>query len=269
MTAISPTPMYGVGELLRDWRRRRRLSQLDLALDASVSARHISFVETGRANPSRELVLHLAEQLEVPLRERNSLLLAAGYAPVYAETPLDSEAMTPARRALDKILSGHQPYPAIIVDRRWDVVSANGAALGILSGGVDAALLDGPINAMRVSLHPDGLAPRIGNLAEYSAHLLMRLHRQLIMSGDQGIAELLDELRRYPGVEEAASVSADPAELLFAPLRLELPDGAELTFFSTLATFGTALDITLAELAIESFFPADPATESILRERFG
>jgi transcriptional regulator with XRE-family HTH domain len=269
MTATTaPTPMYGVGELLRDWRQRRRLSQLDLALDAQVSARHISFVETGRANPSRELVLHLAEQLEVPLRDRNSLLLAAGYAPVYAETPLDSDAMAPARNALDKILSGHEPYPALIVDRRWDLVSANAPAMAIMTDSVDPALLGPPANTLRVTLHPDGLAPQIENLADYSAHLLMRLQRQSIMSGDPEMAALLDELRGYPGVEELASVAVEPAELLFAPLRMRLPDGTRLTFFSTLATFGTALDITLAELAIEQLFPADAETEALLRARY-
>src|SRR5689334_19807391 len=159
-----------VGTLLRDWRQRRRLSQLDLALDAKVSARHISFVETGRANPSRELVLHLAEQLEVPLRDRNSLLLAAGYAPVYAETPLDSDAMAPARKAIDMILKGHEPYPALVVDRRWDLVSANGPAMAIMTDAVDPALLEPPANSLRLTLHPDGLAPQIENLADYSAH---------------------------------------------------------------------------------------------------
>jgi transcriptional regulator with XRE-family HTH domain len=265
MTAI--TPMYGVGELLRDWRQRRRLSQLDLALDAKVSARHISFVETGRANPSRELVLHLAEQLEVPLRDRNSLLLAAGYAPVYAETPLDSEAMSPARAALDKILKGNEPFPALVVDRRWDLIAANAPAMAIMSN-VDPKQLEAPVNTIRICLHPDGLAPLITNFAEYSAHLMMRLHRQLIMSGDDGIAELMDELRGYPGVEELASVAVEPADLLFSPFKVKLPDTPELTFFSTLATFGTALDITLAELAIEQFFPADEITDRTLRELY-
>jgi transcriptional regulator with XRE-family HTH domain len=269
MTATAPTPMYGVGELLRDWRQRRRLSQLDLALDAQVSARHISFVETGRSNPSRELVLHLAEQLEVPLRDRNSLLLAAGYAPVYAETPLDSEAMSPARHALDKILTGHEPYPALIVNRRWDLVSANGPAMAIMGDIVDPKLLEPPANSLRVTLHPDGLAPQIENLADYSAHLMMRLQRQSIMSGDPEMAAMLDELRGYPGVEELASVAVEPADLLFAPLKMLLPDGTRMTFFSTLATFGTALDITLAELAIEQLFPADGETEALLRKRFG
>jgi transcriptional regulator with XRE-family HTH domain len=256
-----------VGELLRDWRHRRHLSQLDLSIEAEVSARHLSFVETGRAKPSRELLLHLAEHLEVPLRERNALLLAAGFAPVYRETPLDAEEMAPAREALDKILAGHEPYPALIVDNAWDLVSANATAFALLSAGIDPALLEPPINAMRVSLHPDGLAPRILNLAEYSAHLLLRLHRQALLSQDPAIGELLDELRGYPGVVEHATAAVEPVELLFSPLRLEAPDGGELTFFSTLATFGTALDITLAELSIEQFFPADAATAAALQRR--
>jgi transcriptional regulator with XRE-family HTH domain len=257
----------GAGSMLRDWRRRRRLSQLDLALEAEVSPRHLSFVETGRSKPSRELLLHLAEHLDVPLRERNSLLLASGYAPVYRETPLEADAMSPVRAALDKILAGHQPFPAVIVDRTWNLVSANGAALSILTDGVAPDLLAPPTNALRVSLHPDGLAPRIGNLPEYSAHLLTRLHRQMVMSGDQELAALHEELRSYPGVHDPNSVAAEPASLLFVPLELRLPDGTELRFFSTLATFGTAVDITLSEMAIESFYPADEATAAELRRR--
>jgi transcriptional regulator with XRE-family HTH domain len=256
-----------VGELLRGWRHRRRLSQLDLALEAEVSARHLSFVETGRSKPSRELLLHLAEHLEVPLRDRNALLVAAGYAPMFAETALDDGAMAPVRVALDHILAGHEPFPAVVVDHRWDMVSANRPALGILGDGVAPELLEPPVNAMRVTLHPAGLAPRIDNLAEYSAHLLMRLRRHEIMAPDPAISALLDELRGYPGVEEAASAAVDPASLLFVPLRLRGPGDQPLSFFSTLATFGTALDITLAELAIEQFFPADPATERAFRNR--
>jgi transcriptional regulator with XRE-family HTH domain len=255
----------GVGELLRDWRRRRHLSQLDLSVEAEVSARHLSFVETGRSKPSRELLLHLAEHLDVPLRERNTLLLAAGFAPRYRETPLDADEMTPARDALDKILAGHDPYPAVIVDRGWDLVSANASALTVMTAGVAPALLAPPVNALRVSLHPDGLAPRITNLAEYSAHLLLRLHRQAVLSQDPALSQLLDELRTYPGVVEHGSAAVGPAELLFIPLCLRGEDGTELSFFSTLATFGTALDITLSELAIESFFPADDATANALR----
>jgi transcriptional regulator with XRE-family HTH domain len=254
-----------VGELLRDWRRRRRLSQLDLSVEAEVSARHLSFVETGRSRPSRELLLHLAEHLEVPLRERNALLLAAGFAPVYRETPMDAVEMAPAREALDKILAGHEPFPALIVDNAWNLVSANATAFRLLSAGIAPELLEPPVNAMRVSLHPEGLAPRIKNLAEYSAHLMLRLHRQALLSQDPAIGELLDELRGYPGVVEHASAAVEPVDLLFSPLRLEAPDGQELVFFSTLATFGTALDITLSELSIEQFFPADEATAEALR----
>jgi transcriptional regulator with XRE-family HTH domain len=255
-----------VGELLRDWRRRRHLSQLDLSVEAEVSSRHLSFVETGRSRPSRELLLHLAEHLEVPLRERNALLLAAGFAPVYPETPLDAEAMAPVREALQTLLDGHEPNPALVVDSQWDLVTANGAALTLMSAGVAPDLLAPPVNAMRVTLHPDGLAPRIVNFEEYSAHLLLRLHRQALLSQDPAIAELLDELRAYPGVVEHSSAAVEPVDLLFSPLRLLAPDGQELTFFSTLATFGTALDITLAELSIEQFFPADAATVAALQQ---
>jgi len=265
MTAVPSAP--SVGDLLREWRRRRRLSQLDVSLDAAVSARHLSFVETGRSKPSRELVLHLAEFLDVPLRERNALLLAAGYAPIYAETPQDADAMAPVRGALDTILAGHAPYPALIVDRRWDLVSANAPALAILGDGVAPELLAPPANTLRVCLHPDGLAPRIANLDEYGAHLITRLRRQLALAPDPDVAALLEELRGYPGGSAPADIVAEPAELLFAPLVLRAL-GRELRLFSTLATFGTALDITVAELAIESFFPADPATESALREAF-
>jgi transcriptional regulator with XRE-family HTH domain len=257
-----------VGELLRDWRQRRRMSQLHLAVDADVSTRHLSFVETGRSKPSRELLLHLAERLDVPLRDRNSWLLAAGYAPIYAETPLDDQPMAPVRAALDKILASHEPFPAVIVDRRWDLLAANAPALALLTDGVAPELLAPPVNALRVSLHPDGLAPRIANFAEYRDHLLVRLHRQLANSGDPALAELYDELRAYPGVGDAPSHPVEVAKLLFVPLVLRPPagvDGPTLSFFSTLATFGTALDITLEELAIEAFFPADPETEAALR----
>jgi transcriptional regulator with XRE-family HTH domain len=253
----------GAGPLLRTWRNRRRLSQLELASEAAVSTRHLSFVETGRSRPSRELLLHLAEHLEVPLRDRNHLLVAAGYAPVHPQTPLDDEVMAPVRAALDTILSGHDPYPAVIVDRRWDLVSANRAALAVLTDGVDPDLLVAP-NALRIALHPGGLAPRIANLDEWSAHLLHRLARQVEVTADAEVGALLDELRGYPGVVDRPG-PLDPAALLFVPLRLRTPAGAELAFFSTVATFGTAVDVTLAELSIESFFPADAATAEALR----
>jgi transcriptional regulator with XRE-family HTH domain len=255
-----------LGELLRGWRQRRHLSQLDLALDADVSARHLSFVETGRARPSRDLVLHLADRLDVPLRERNALLLAAGYAPTYGQTPLSEPAMAPVRAAIDAVLAGHEPFPAVVVDRRWDIVSANAPAMAILSEGVDPHLLAPPANALRVVLHPRGLAPRIANFGEYSAHLLDRLHRQAVLAGDADLSALLGELRAYPGAGEGHS-TPDQAPVLFVPLCLRRRDGPDLRFFSTIATFGTALDVTLAELAIESFFPADEATAAALRSR--
>jgi transcriptional regulator with XRE-family HTH domain len=259
---MAATMTVGVGDLLRDWRQRRRRSQLDLATEAEVSTRHLSFVETGRSKPSRELVLHLAEHLEVPLRDRNRLLLAAGYAPVHRETALDDAAMAPVRAALETILKGHEPFPALIVDGHSNLVSANGSALALMSDGVDAALLEPPVNVLRVSLHPDGLAPRIANLAEWGTHLLTRLHRQVVLTGDPELVALRDELLGYPGVGGIAEAH-DPASMLFVPLRLRTGDTV-LSFFSTLATFGTAVDITLAELAIESFFPADDATASAL-----
>jgi len=261
-------PMHGVGGLLRDWRQRRRLSQLELSVEAEVSTRHLSFVETGRSKPSRELLLHLAEHLEVPLRERNGLLVAAGYAPVYRETRLDDEAMRPVREALETILAGHEPYPAVIVDAHWNLVAAN-ATLAVLLAGVSPPLLEPPVNALRVSLHPDGMAPRIENLREWSAHLLERLHRQVVVSADPALVALRDELLVYPGVVEGPAPADDPAAMLFVPLRLRpLGEGGEtLSFFSTVATFGTALDITLAELSIESFFPADQRTAEALRAR--
>lgn len=254
----------GVGDLLREWRRRRRLSQLDLSLEAAVSARHLSFVETGRSKPSRELLLHLADQLEMPLRDRNALLLAGGYAPVYRERPLDADEMAPVRAAIDQVLAGHAPFPAVVVDRHWNLVAINTPASALLTTGVAPELLAPPANALRVSLHPDGLAPRIANLAEYGAHLLTRLRRQVATAPDPELTELYDELRALPGIVEEDPGADEPAARVFAPLRLR-SDAGELAFFSTIATFGTALDVTLEELAIESFYPADAATADALR----
>ena len=269
-TLTAPGGAPTVGSLLRDWRQRRRLSQLDLSVEAEVSARHLSFVETGRSKPSRELVLHLAEHLDVPLRERNSLLLAAGYAPAYHERSLDDADMDPVRAALDRILTGHEPYPAVIVNRRWDLVAANGAALSLFTEGVAPALLEPPINVYRLGLHPDGLAPRVRNLAEYSAHLLTRLQREVALAGDPALGALLEEVRGYPGLTHPSSaITVEPASMLFLPMRFVGPDDVELSFFSTLATFGTALDITVAELSIEAFFPADTTTQAALQARAG
>jgi transcriptional regulator with XRE-family HTH domain len=261
---MSPaTTKPGAGELLREWRNRRRMSQLDLALEANVSTRHLSFVETGRSKPSREMVLTLADHLQVPLREQNTLLLAAGYAPAFTEVDLEDERMNPVREALDAILKGHEPYPAVIVDRQWEIVASNAAA-GLLLQGVPEELVSPPANALRITLHPDGLAQRILNFDEWSGHLLARLHRQALLSQDPALAELERELLGYPGVERSGGI-AEPEEMLFVPLRLRLPDGPVLSLFSTVATFGTALDITLEELSIEAFFPADEATGDYLR----
>ena len=262
MTVTSPAPR--VGDLLRDWRQRRRRSQLDLAVEAEVSARHLSFVETGRSRPSRELVLHLAEHLDVPLRERNSLLLAAGYAPSYRERSLDTDELEPVRQAIDKILSGHEPFPAMVVDRYWNIVSANAALVSLLSSVVSGRLLEPPANALRIALHPDGLAPYIENLAEYADHLLSRLDRQAAVAGSEEMRELARELRSYPGVPAATAAHEGVADRLFASLVLRLDGRPRLTFFSTIATFGTALDVTVAELSIEQFFPADATTTAAL-----
>jgi transcriptional regulator with XRE-family HTH domain len=260
-----------VGVLLRDWRQRRRLSQLDLALEAGVSARHLSFVETGRSRPSPEMVLQLAEELDVPFRERNRLMLAAGYAPVYVEHGLDDPEMEPVRAALDQVLAGHEPYPAAVVDREWEMVAGN-RGVALLVDGVAPELLEPPVNVLRVALPPDGMAPRIANLGEWRAHLLERLARQVTLTGDPALATLLDELNGYPGPpvdhrlpEDEARASASE---IVARLRLHTDDG-ELSFFSTVTTFGTAIEITVSELAIESFYPADARTAEAVRERIG
>jgi transcriptional regulator with XRE-family HTH domain len=262
----APTP---IGELLRSWRQRRNLSQLELALEADVSARHLSFLETGRARPSREMVMRLADELQVPLRERNGMLLAAGYAPVYAERPLDAPEMAPARQALDRFLRAHEPYPAVVVDRRHDLIAANDA-LDLLLDGVAPHLLDPPANGMRIALHPEGMAPRTLNLPEWSAHLLQRVRREAQATADPELSELYEELCGYPGVRVAPpSTELQTADIVL-PLRLRDTDGrSELAFFSTISTFGTAADITLAELAIEAFYPANAHTANRLLRAVG
>jgi len=254
-----------VGDYLREWRQRRRLSQLDLALTAEISTRHLSFLETGRSQPSRDMVLHLAEQLEVPLRERNVLLVAAGYAPVFPERSLDDPALAAARGAIDQLLKGHEPYPAVVIDRHWTMLAAN-EAIPPLIAGVDPALLQPPVNVLRLSLHPDGMAPRIVNLAEWRSHLLERLRRQIELTADPVLAELMTELRTYPAPRQrpAAGAAAPSYQQLVVPLRLAAEAG-ELSFLSTTMVFGTPVDITLSELALEAFFPADAATAETLR----
>ena len=255
-----------VGPLLREWRKRRRLTQLDLALDAGISARHLSFVETGRSSPSAEMVLLLAEQLEVPFRERNHLLLAAGYAPAFPLRSLEDPELAPVREALDLILTGHEPYPALVVDRGWNMVAAN-SPIASLADWIDPDLLEPPVNAMRVGLHPRGLARWMLNLGEVRAHFVGRLRRQVAIGGDAGLAALLEEVEAYPAPAyegEPASPSAT-REILTPLMRLRAPDGSELSLFATVATFGTALEVTTSELSIELAFPADAASAEMLR----
>lgn len=250
-----------VGELLRGWRQSRRLSQLDLANEAEVSTRHLSCVETGRARPSRQFVLHVAEHLDVPLRARNELLVAAGYAPVYGHTDLDAPEMAGVREALDLVLSHAEPFPALVLDRHWNLVRAN-SGLALMIRGVAPHLLEPPVNVLRVSLHPDGLAPHLEGFGAYSAHVLSGLRREAAALQDAALLALHDELAGYPGVRGQAP--ADEPRGVVLPVRLRTPYGV-LSFFTTIARFGTAADVTLAELSVESFFPADEATRDLVR----
>ncbi|HUG60785.1 MAG TPA: helix-turn-helix transcriptional regulator [Methylomirabilota bacterium] len=258
------------GSLLQAWRRRRRLSQLGLSLEAGVSQRHLSFVESGRSNPSREMVLHLAEALEVPPRERNALLVSAGYAPVLVDRGLDHPDLAAARHAVDAILKGHEPNPAIAVDRHWRLVAANAAVAPLLAG-VSEDLLGPAANVLRLSLHPRGLADRIPNFRDWRAHVLARLYRQIDVSGDPVLAALLEELKSYPAPRKARPPT--PAAALWGShafaLELAAPDGTLLKLITTTTVFGTAVDISLCELAIESFFPADNETASALARMSG
>jgi transcriptional regulator with XRE-family HTH domain len=256
-----------VGELLRAWRQRRSLSQLELALDAEVSSRHVSFLETGRSKPSRGMPLRLAEHLDIPLRERNSLLLAAGYAPVYGEHQLSEREMEPVRQALDRFLRAHEPYPALVLDRHFDLVSGNDA-LDLIIAGVTPALLEPPLNTLRLTMHPEGMAPRIVNFGQWSGHLLERLRRQAAITADPQLRQLHEELIGYPGVAQPDQHERTGGEEICLPLRLR--DGAqELSFLSTISTFGTAADVTLAELSIEAFYPADARTAQRLLQDIG
>lgn len=261
------TTTAGVGTLLRGWRERRRISQLELALRADSSARHISFVETGRSRPSQAMVLRLAEHLDVPVRERNALLIAAGYAPAYPETPLRDPAMHPLRESLDRLLAAYDPFPALVLDGMYDVVAAN-QGVGALLEGVAPHLLQPPLNAMRVTLHPEGMAPRIRNLRQWRGHLLERIERQITMSGHEPLRALYEELTAYPvppGHAEDPSTSGDTEVFPFAlPMRIE-HGGRVLSFISTATTFNTPMDVTVSELAIETFLPADPETAAALR----
>ncbi|PZQ62588.1 MAG: transcriptional regulator [Phenylobacterium zucineum] len=251
-----------VGEHLRDWRMRRRMSQMDLALDAEISTRHLSFLETGRAQPSREMLLHLAEQLDVPLRERNVILVAAGFAPVFPERRLDDPGLAAARRAVDLILRAHEPNPALVVDLRWNLVAANAAVEPLLAG-VDPELLAPPLNVMRLSLHPKGLAPRIANLGEWQAHALERLRRQAELTADPGLIALIEEIRGYPKPPAPDRRPEDWGDVVI-PFQLMMGD-TMLSMIGTTTVFGTPVDVTLSELTLETFFPADAATAEALR----
>ncbi len=262
--ASRTVPRQPVGDLLRNWRKRRGLSQLDLACEADISTRHVSFLETGRSQPSRTMLLHLSERMDIPLRDRNALLVAAGFAPVFSEHRLEDPEMQAARQAVDLVLTGHEPHPALAVDRHWNLVAANRAVAPLLAGAA-AELLQPPVNVLRLSLHPMGVAPRIENLAQWRDHILHRLVRQIDVSADPVLVALHEELKAYPvpaGHAEAEAESPDPSVVV--PLRLRT-DAGTLSFFSTTTVFGTAVDVTLSELAIEAFFPADAATAEAMR----
>ncbi len=248
----SGTPTHGVGPMLRAWRERRRLSQLDLSTLAGVSTRHLSYVETGRSTPSRELILHLARELEVPLREQNRFLLAAGYAPVFSEFDLSDEAMRPIADALGAILRGSEPNPTLVMDRHWNLVMANESALA-LTAGLPAELLAPPLNVLRLTVHPEALARRIVNFDEVAEHVLTRLRRQIAMTGDGRLIELLEEISEFvpaSTVERSGGTGDTPVAI---PMRL-LVDGVERSYVSVVSTFGTAVDVNASELTIETFY---------------
>lgn len=263
---MNPAPTASprsVGEHIRDWRKRRRLSQLDFALEADISQKHLSFIESGRSSPSRDMVLRLAERLNVPLRERNTLVLAAGYAPVYPERRIDDPALAPARAAIELILKGHEPYPALAVDRHWTMISANRAVSALLQMVEDRSLLEPPVNVLRLSLSPRGLAPRIVNLPEWRAHMLERLRQQVALTADVTLQTLAIELGAIQAGAGSEERSALPHGGIALPLQLQTPAGT-LSFISTTTVFGTPVDITLSEIALETFFPADQATSELL-----
>jgi transcriptional regulator with XRE-family HTH domain len=253
------------GEHIRRWRQRRRLSQQGLAEEAEISTRHLSFVETGRSLPSREMVIRLAERLNVPLRERNALLVAAGYAPMYRERALDDPALAAARQAVELILKSHESYPALAVDRHWNLIMAN-RTVPLLTAGAHPSLLQAPVNVLRLSLHPQGIAPRIENLAQWRNHLFERLRQQIEATGDGTLATLLQELRSYPAPEGNSTHLEGELLGVAMPFRFKTEQHGILSFISTTTIFGTPADITLQELALESFFPADAATAAALRQ---
>ncbi len=255
-TVSAASAAVPVGLMLREWRTRRRISQLELSSETGVSTRHLSFIENGRARPSRDMVMRLAECLELPLRERNALMLAAGYAPAYAQTPLSAESMRDVRASLYSLVDAHQPCPALVADHAWNLVLANDAALSFAEGVSDELMTD-PINIIRLVMHPAGLRSRVANFADYSEHVLIRLHRQLRATGDPAIRDLIRECQAYPGIGRPRGSSHAIAPVL--ALRLAT-DATVLSFFTVVSTLGAPYDVTLDEIVIESFFPADAAT---------
>ncbi|MFE1287865.1 helix-turn-helix domain-containing protein [Streptomyces sp. NPDC058751] len=256
----------GVGPLLRGWREQRRVSQLELALRAGSSARHISFIETGRSRPSEEMVLRLAGHLDVPVRERNELLLAAGYAPRYTETPLDDPSMDALREGVERLIQGYEPYPALVVNATYDVLAAN-RGIALLLDGVTDRLLVPPLNAIRLTLHPEGLAPRIRNLRTWRDHLLAQMDRQIALRRSAPLRALYEEVAAFPVPDRDAGADDDeppgPTPLFALPMRIE-HEGRVLSFISSISTFNTPMDVTVSELAVETFLPADPATGKYL-----
>jgi transcriptional regulator with XRE-family HTH domain len=267
MATVSSQP--SIGPLLREWRERRRLSQLELALDAGISTRHLSFVETGRSRPGREMLMRILEQLEVPFREQNRLLLASGHAPAFPERSLEDPELLPVREALDQILTRHEPYPAVVVDRAWNLVAANSAMRGLTEEvAIDPALLEPPVNVLRLGFHPRGLAPLIVNLGRWRAHFCRRVERQLAVTGDPDLAALLEEVAGYPIPGDEPDPAPDPeAREMLGPVRFRAPGGGELSFFGMFATFDTPFEVTISELAMELLFPADRVTAEALAER--
>ncbi len=267
MATVSSQP--SIGRLLREWRDRRRLTQLELALDAGISTRHLSFVETGRSRPGREMLMRILEQLEVPFREQNRLLLASGHAPAFPERSLEDPELLPVREALDQILTRHEPYPAVVVDRAWNLVAMNSAMRGLTEEvAIDPALLEPPMNVLRVGFHPRGVAPLIVNLGQWRAHFCQRLERQLAVTGDPDLAALLEEVAGYPIPAAEPDPAPDPeASEMLGPVRFRAPGGRELSFFGMFATFDTPFEVTTSELAMELLFPADEATAEALAAR--
>ena len=260
----------GVGALLREWRQRRRLTQLDLALETGISTRHLSFVETGRSKPGRELLLRVAEQLEIPYRERNQLLLTAGHAPAVPERPLDDPALAPVREALDRILTAHEPYPALVFDRSWNLVAANAPMTALAERiEIDPEFLEPPVNLLRVGLHPRAFGALIVNLAAWRDHFLERLARQVAITGDAALRELHEEVSSYPipdDPEGAGPASPEGEGEMLGPVKVRAPGGEVWSFFGMFAGFDTPFEVTTSELAIELLFPANRATTEALKK---